>query len=93
MAILISVIGLTVVVALLDSAIRYAKVEKHALKPLNDQERALCARIVDRGVGHPWICRKAVDTGQCPCLPCARLDKEKRTVSAAAVRRSGTPAA
>ena len=81
MAILFTVVGLCVVVALLDSIIRYRKAEKHAPQPLSDRERDLCAKIMDRGVGRPWICRRAVDSGQCPCLPCARLQKEKQKVS------------
>jgi hypothetical protein len=69
--------GILLFVTFADSVIRYARVEKHDPVPLTDQERMLCCRIIDAGLGRPWICRKAVDTGECPCIPCELLERVK----------------
>ena len=77
MIVVLSMAGMLLFITFADSVIRYARVEKHEPAPLTDQERALCCRIIDAGLGLPWICRKAVDTGECPCLPCEMLERAK----------------
>jgi hypothetical protein len=51
------------------------------MKPLTQEEIELCRGIVEKGKGYPWMCRHAVKTGKCACLPCDKLDKEKNRLS------------
>ena len=51
---------------------------------LTGDERALCSAIVARGEGRAWACPRALRTGTCVCVPCARLVREKERVPAAA---------
>jgi hypothetical protein len=77
MIIVLGTAGFLLFVTFADSVIRYARVEKRDPVPLTDQERMHCCRIIDAGTGLPWICRKAVETGECPCLPCEMLERER----------------
>ena len=77
MIIIWSILGLALIIALVDSVVRYIRIKKGDPKPLNDEERMLCAKILDSGIGKPWICRRAVDSGKCPCLPCDKLEQAK----------------
>jgi len=47
------------------------------MRPMTEEERKLCAEIVRRGEGHPFMCRNAVKSGRCACLPCEKLEAEK----------------
>jgi hypothetical protein len=78
MIVVLSAAGILLFVTFADSIIRYARIEKHAPVPLTDRERMLCCRILDQGRGLPWICRRAVESGECPCIPCRMLEREKR---------------
>ena len=71
-------IGAALAAALVEAAVRYRKTERHQPGPLSPEDRDLCARIIDAGRGRPWICRRAVDRGECPCLPCSLLDKARK---------------
>lgn len=64
----------------LDSLVRYARTEKHELTELTVEEQGLCAQVVSRGLARPLICRKAVQTGSCPCLPCEALEKARKGI-------------
>ena len=77
MMIIWSLVALAAIVAIWDSIRRYLKVKRDVPRPLSEEERKLCARIIDSGLGQPWICRKAVETGECECLPCKKLEKAK----------------
>jgi hypothetical protein len=70
-------IGSALLVALITSIVSFRKAGRHEPRPLTNEDRALCARIIDAGLGRPWICRKAVDRGECPCLPCPMLEKAR----------------
>jgi hypothetical protein len=47
-------------------------------KPLTEEERKICQKIVKERKAYPFVCRQAVKTGQCPCLPCDKLNQVKR---------------
>ena len=78
MAIVWGAAGLILLVTLVDSVIRYRKTERHEPAPLAPEEQRLCAQIVDSGLAKPFICRRALDEGACPCLPCRLLERAKR---------------
>lgn len=84
MAIIWGSIGLVLLAVLIDSVQRYKKAERHELKALTESEKLLCAQIVDESLSKPWICRKAVDSGECPCLPCVQLERAKLKANPAA---------
>jgi hypothetical protein len=76
MMIIVSLLALSLLVALIESFYRYTHVEQHALRAMSDVQISACERIIDRGTGLPWICRRAVGSGECPCLPCEKLERE-----------------
>jgi hypothetical protein len=43
------------------------------MQPLSVQDLEICRDIVDARRGYPWICRRALKTGECACYPCERL--------------------
>jgi hypothetical protein len=43
------------------------------MQPLSVQDLEICRDIVDARLGYPWICRRALKTGECACYPCERL--------------------
>ncbi len=72
-------LGLIVIITfVLMNYVMYKKVEKHVPQPLSAEDRKLCAKIVDGNLDYPRICSRAVDTGECPCLPCEKLEKVRR---------------
>ena len=78
MMVVITVLVVAVVALIVQSLYLYSKVKQGKPQPLSEEERAICALIVDKNIDHPWICRKAVETGECTCLPCEKLEKAKR---------------
>jgi hypothetical protein len=76
MALIVALVTLLGLVALADAVVRYRRTVFHEPAVLTADQRAACARIVDAGLGRPWICRKAIDQGACPCLPCDKLERE-----------------
>jgi len=55
----------------------YYKLAVPQMKPLTTAERELCRTIISKGEGYPFLCRHAVRKGECPCLPCSALEREK----------------
>ncbi len=43
------------------------------MQPLSVQDLEICRDIVDARQGYPWICRRALKTGECACYPCEKL--------------------
>ena len=71
------VIAIVVGVIVLGSAAAgYVCYRKYALpnmQPLSVQDLEICWDIVVARQGYPWICRRALKTGECPCYPCEKL--------------------
>jgi hypothetical protein len=44
---------------------------------LSEGDRHICEQLIQEGKGYPWVCRKAVKQGACPCQPCAKVAKRK----------------
>ncbi|HCM26728.1 MAG TPA: hypothetical protein DIC34_09325 [Treponema sp.] len=72
-----TIIGMILAAMLAHSLYLFAKVHRNAPVKLNGVEALLCARIIDAGLGKPFICRKALKDKSCPCRPCLLLDKAK----------------
>ncbi|NBC28393.1 MAG: hypothetical protein GVY29_00195 [Spirochaetes bacterium] len=90
MGIIVALISLLGLLALIDAVVRYRRTVFHDPVELTPEQRAACSRIVDAGLGRPWICREAIDRGTCPCLPCDNLERELRgeLAQTARLRRS-----
>ena len=43
------------------------------LQPLSIQDLESCRDIVAARQGYPFICRRALKTGECACYPCEKL--------------------
>jgi hypothetical protein len=69
--------GAAAAALLVDGIWRYRRRRKGKPQPLSETDREYCARIIDTDLGTAWICRHAVDSGECPCLPCPLLEKAK----------------
>lgn len=54
-------------------AIAYRKFAVPVYKPLSPGDRAICAEIVKRHQGYPWLCAHCVKVGACPCQPCQKV--------------------
>ena len=67
------VIGATVVGGAAAGIICYRKFALPNLQPLSIQDLEFCRDIVSARQGYPWICRRALKTGECPCYPCEKL--------------------
>ncbi len=78
---LLVLIGLWLAWQLLIAPLLTAKLFSPNAKPLTAQEVAICARIVKEGKGYPYVCKQAVKTGRCPCLPCDKLNRAKALYS------------
>jgi hypothetical protein len=59
-------------------ALCYRRLALPRMLPLSEQDLELCRHIVGRGEGLPWVCRRALKSGMCPCQPCERLERERR---------------
>ena len=69
--------GAAVAALLVDSIWRYRRKPKGTPQPLSEEDKEYCARIVDTDLGTAWICRSAIDNGQCASMPCPLLQKAK----------------
>ena len=78
MMIVVTVLSIAVIGLLIHSFVLYSKIKQGLPRPLSDEERMICERIIDAGIDNPWICRQAVETGKCTCLPCKKLERAKR---------------
>lgn len=71
------IIAIVVGALILGSAVAgYFCYRKYALpnmQPLSVQDLEICRDIVAAREGYPWICRRALKTGECPCHPCEKL--------------------
>jgi hypothetical protein len=47
------------------------------MKPLTEEERGICQRLIQEGKAFPFVCRQATKTGKCICLPCTKLEQAK----------------
>ena len=77
----LAIVGIAIGIFLIANAIAgvicYYKLAVPAMKPLAEGDREVCRQIVQAGRGYPWVCRRALKTGQCPCQPCAKLQAQK----------------
>ena len=67
------VIGAIVVGCAAAGIICYRKFALPNLQPLSIQDLEICRGIVAARQGYPWICRRALKTGECACYPCEKL--------------------
>ena len=51
----------------------YRKYALPNMQPLSVQDLEVCREIVAARQGYPFICRRALKTGQCACRPCEKL--------------------
>jgi hypothetical protein len=51
----------------------YRKYALPNMQPLSVQDLEICRDIVAARQGYPWICRRALKTGECACFPCEKL--------------------
>jgi hypothetical protein len=51
----------------------YRKFALPNMQPLSMQDLEICRDIVAARQGYPWICRRALKSGECPCYPCEKL--------------------
>ena len=79
MAILLSFCTLVGATILVDAVISFRRTIFVAPVALSEEQQAACARILDSGLGRAWVCRKALETGECGCIPCHNLDKEMKS--------------
>ena len=66
-------IGAIVVGGATAGIICYRKFALPNLQPLSIQDLEFCRAIMSARQGYPWICRRALKTGECPCYPCEKL--------------------
>ena len=67
------VIGAIVLGGSAAGIICYRKFALPNMQPLSIQDLEVCRDIVSARQGYPWICRRTLKTGECPCYPCERL--------------------
>ena len=71
------IIAIVVAAVIVGSAaagiICYRKFALPNMQPLSIQDLEICRDIVAAGQGYPWICRRTLKSGECPCFPCEKL--------------------
>ena len=67
------VVGAIVLGGAAAGIICYRKYALPNMQPLSIQDLEICRDIVAARQGYPWICRRALKTGECPCYPCEKL--------------------
>ena len=67
------VIGTIVLGCAAAGIICYRRFALPNMQPLSIQDMERCREIVSGRQGYPWICRRALKTGECPCYPCEKL--------------------
>ena len=78
MAILLSFCALVGATIFIDAVIRYRRTVFSAPVALSEEQQAACARILEAGLGRAGVCRKALEIGECNCIPCHNLDREMK---------------
>ena len=74
MGIIIAVIvGVIILGGAAAGFIFYRKYALPNMQPLSVQDLEICRDIVAARQGYPWICRRALKTGECACFPCEKL--------------------
>jgi hypothetical protein len=71
------VVGVFVLALTIAGLVCYRAFAVPAMRPLSPTDLALCAQIVRERKGIVWVCRNALQTGQCPCRPCAALTEAR----------------
>ena len=41
-----------------------------AMRPLEEEDRAICSRLVKQGKAYPFLCAYSIKRRMCPCQPC-----------------------
>jgi hypothetical protein len=80
LTILAWLIGSLLVITIVGSVIAYFTLAVPAMKnakPLTEEDRSLCEKLVKEGKAFPFMCRQAVKRGACPCQPCTKLENRK----------------
>jgi len=75
--IILIVLGALILLTAIAGVICYYTLALPNMKPLSEEERQICARFVKEGKAYPFMCRRAVKTSQCACLPCKKLDEAR----------------
>ena len=74
MGIIIAIIvGAIILGSVAAGIICYSKYALPNMQPLSVQDLEVCQDIVGARQGYPWICRRALRTGECACYPCEKL--------------------
>lgn len=74
MALIIAiVVGAVILGSAAAGIICYRKFALPNMQPLSIQDLKICRDIVAAGQGYPWICRRTLKSGECPCFPCEKL--------------------
>ena len=74
MGIIIAIIAGTIFIgSAVAGFICYRKYALPNMQPLSIQDLEVCRDIVAARQGYPWICRRALKTGECACYPCEKL--------------------
>jgi hypothetical protein len=73
MVVIIAVVLGAFILVIVSGIICYRKFALPNMQPLSIQDLEICRDIVDTRQGYPWICRRALKTGECPCYPCEKL--------------------
>ena len=78
MILALTIAGIIILLLTLAGVICYYTLAVPNRKPLTEVEREICRRLIEERKAYPFVCAQAVKSGQCPCLPCAKLGQERR---------------
>jgi hypothetical protein len=67
------VVGMIILGGVVAGIVCYHKFALPNMQPLSVQDLEICGDIVAARQGYPWICRRALKTGECACYPCEKL--------------------
>jgi hypothetical protein len=73
MGIIVMIVLGVIVLGAVAGIICYRKFTLPHMQPLSMQDLEICRDIVAARRGYPWICRRTLKTGECPCYPCEKL--------------------
>jgi hypothetical protein len=77
MTVLLIILGVAFTGMTVSGVICYRRLAVPSMLPLAEQDLDLCRQVVARHDGLLWICRHALKTGQCPCQPCEKIERER----------------
>jgi hypothetical protein len=77
MQILLGIVAAAIALVAIGGFVSYRLLAVPAMKPLSEEQVALCRSIVERRQGYPWMCRHAVKTGLCACQPCDKIRRAR----------------